>query len=197
MKRRVASRPSVGPSISVQPSIPFPSEMVDIIYSCVVDIPSKIDEKRLYMLRDKYQILDEINPHPAAPSEWCCTSNSLVIGIYKAYLLWGLRLPLNAFARELLHKLGIGPNQLNPNRWRTIVVMQILWREAFDKNRPLTMDEFLYCYKPSKISQSLGFYQFLARGSNCRLIRSPPLSDRRWKTEFFFVSGCWLETLLR
>ena len=87
MKRRVASRPSVGPSISVQPSIPSSSEEVDIIYSCVVDIPSKIDEKRLYMLRDKYQILDEINPHPTAPSEWCCTSNSPVIGIYKAYLL--------------------------------------------------------------------------------------------------------------
>ena len=197
MKRRVASRPSIGPSISVQPSIPSSSEKENIIYSCVVDIPSQIDEKRLYMLRDKYQILDEINPRPAAPGEWCCTSNSPVIGIYKAYLLWGLRLPLNAFARELLHKLGIGPNQLNPNGWRTIVVMQILWREAFDKNRPLTMDEFLYCYKPSKISQSLGFYQFLARGSNSRLIRSLPLSDRRWKTEFFFVSGCWLETLLR
>ena len=87
MKRRVASRPSIGPSISVQPSIPSSSEKENIIYSCVVDIPSQIDEKRLYMLRDKYQILDEINPRPAAPGEWCCTSNSPVIGIYKAYLL--------------------------------------------------------------------------------------------------------------
>lgn len=51
------------------------------------------------------------------------------------------------------------------------------------------MDEFLYCYKPFEISQSLGFYQFFERGSNCRLVRSLPSSDRRWKTEFFFVSG--------
>ena len=63
--------------------------------------------------------------------------------------------------------------------------------KAFDRNRPFTVDEFLYYYKPSKISQSLGFYQFLARGSSCSLIRSLPLSDRRWKTEFFFVSGFW------
>ena len=63
--------------------------------------------------------------------------------------------------------------------------------KAFDGNRPFTVDEFLYCYKPSKISQSLGFYQFLARGSSCSLIRSLPLSDRRWKTEFFFVSRFW------
>ena len=83
--------------------------------------------------------------------------------VYKAYLLGGLRLPLNAFDREILYRLGMGINQLNPNAWRLIVSMQILWREVFDKNRPLTVDEFLYCYKPSEISQSLGFYQFIAR----------------------------------
>ena len=76
--------------------------------------------------------------------------------VYKAYLLGGLRLPLNAFDREILYRLGVGINQLNPNAWRLIVSMHMLWREVFDKNRPLTMDEFLYCYKPSKISQSLG-----------------------------------------
>ena len=161
------------------------------MYCCTIDIPSEIDEKRLYTLRDKYQIPDEVNPCLAALGEWCCTSNSGVF-IYEAYLLGGLRLPLNAFARELLHRLGIGPNQLNPNAWRIIVSMQVLWREVFDGNCPLTMDEFLYYYKPSEISKSLGFYQFLARGSSFRLIRSLPLFDRRWKTVFFFVSGYWV-----
>ena len=69
--------------------------------------------------------------------------------------------------------------------------MQILWREVFDGNRPLTVDEFLYCHKPSEISQSLVFYQFFARSSNCRLVRSLPTFDRRWKTKFFFVSRFW------
>jgi len=156
-----------------------------------MDIPSKIDEKRLYTLRGKYQITDEVNPRLATPSEWCCTPNSPGVGIYEAYLLGGLRLALNAFARELLHRLSIGANQLNPNGWRTIVAMQVLWREAFDGNRPLTVDEFLYCFKPSKISQSLGFYRFSVKGSNCRLTRSLPLYDRQWKMEFFFVSKCW------
>ena len=58
------------------------------------------------------------------------------------------------------------------------------------------MDEFLYCYKPFEITQSIGFYQFLAMGSRCRLIRSLPLSDRRWKMKFFFVSGCWARNLI-
>ena len=61
----------------------------------------------------------------------------------------------------------------------------------FEGNRPLTVDEFLYCYKPSVISQSLGFYQFTARGKDYRLIKSLVTSDRNWKTDFFFISGFW------
>ena len=30
-------------------------------------------------------------------------------------------MPPNAFAREILHRLGIGINQLNPNAWRLII----------------------------------------------------------------------------
>ena len=40
--------------------------------------------------------------------------------------LGGFRLPLNAFARELLIKLGLAVYQFNPNAWRLIISMQIL-----------------------------------------------------------------------
>ena len=69
--------------------------------------------------------------------------------------------------------------------------MQILWKEVFGGNRPLTVHKFHYCYKPSEINQSDGFYQFIARGNDCRLIKSLASSDRRWKTEYIFVSGFW------
>ena len=123
MKRKVAFGSFAGPSTSVQPSIPSHCEEVDIIYSCDVDILSKMDEKRLYMLRDKYQFPDEVDPRLAAPSERCCAPNSPTVGIYKAYLLGGLRLSLNSFARELLHRLDIRLNQLNPYGWRTTMAM--------------------------------------------------------------------------
>ena len=54
---------------------------------------------------------------------------------------------------------------------------------------PLTVDEFLYYYKPSEISHSVGFYQFSTKGFSCRLVKSPPSSNRRWKMEFLFVLG--------
>ena len=54
--------------------------------------------------------------------------------------LGGLRLPLNAFARKLLVRLGLRVCQFNPNAWRLIVSMQVLWREVFGRDRPLTVD---------------------------------------------------------
>ena len=95
------------------------------MYSCAVGIPSKTDESRLTVLRSWYQILDDLNPRLAIRGEWCYQPH-FGIGIYEVYLLKGLRLPLNAFARELLTSLGLGVYQLNPNSWRLIVSMKIL-----------------------------------------------------------------------
>ena len=69
--------------------------------------------------------------------------------------------------------------------------MQVLWREVFEGDHPFTVDEFLYCYKPFEINQSLAFYQFTARRKDCRLIKSLVTLHRNWKTEFFFVFGFW------
>ena len=87
--------------------------------------------------------------------------------------------------------------QLNPNAWRLIVSMQVLWREVFEGDRPLTVDEFLFCYKPSEINQSQGFYQFTAKGSDYRLINSLVSLTETERRSFSssLVSG--LGTLLR
>ena len=111
--------------------------------------------------------------------------------MYSSYLLAGFRFPLNSFYRGLFHRLGIGSNQLNPNGWRTVVVMQVLWREALEGNCPITVDEFLYYYKPSDIKRSTGFYQFSSKGSYYSLIKGRSSSDRLWKTEFFIIFGNW------
>ena len=68
--------------------------------------------------------------------------------------------------------------QFNPNAWKLIISMQILWKEVFGGDHPLIVNKFLFCYKPLERNQSLGFYQFTARGTNCRLIKSLASSDR-------------------
>ena len=118
------------------------------MYSSAVGIHSKTNEKRLTSLRSWYKIPNNINPRLAVRDEWCCDPR-FGIGVYEAYLLRGLRLPLNAFARELLTRLGLGVCQFNPNAWKLVVSMQILWREVFEGDGPLIVDDFLYFYKPS------------------------------------------------
>ena len=102
----------VGTSTSIPLSPPLDEE--ETVYSCVVGIPSKTNEKRLTSLRSWYQIPDDLNPRLAIRGEWCCQPHFGIV-IYEAYILGGLRLPLNAFARELLTRLGLGVCQLNPN----------------------------------------------------------------------------------
>lgn len=53
---------------------------------------------------------EDIHTCLPALGEWCFSLNFPKVGIYETYLLKGFRLPLNAFAREILPKLGIAPN---------------------------------------------------------------------------------------
>ena len=129
LRTKAASRLQAGTSTSVPLSTAL--DEVEAMYSCVVGVHSKTDEKRLTSLRIWYQIPNDLNPRLAIRGEWCCDPR-FGIGVYEAYLLGGLRLPLNAFARELLTSLGLGVCQFNPNAWRLVISMQILWRELFE-----------------------------------------------------------------
>ena len=146
-----------GTSSSRGPPSPQDEEEEDMIYSCAPKVASTLDALKLKTLVDRYQIPREFNPRLPMEGEWCCSPSS-GLGVYASYLLAGLRFPLNSFCRGLLYRLGIGPNQLNPSGWRTIVTMQVLWREALEGNRPITVDEFLYYYKLLEIKKSAGFY---------------------------------------
>ena len=80
---------------------------VEVVYSCAIGVVSKTDDRKLGLLKKWYQIPDELNPRLAVHREWCCQPR-FGIGIYEAYLLGELRLPLNGFTRELLTRLGLG-----------------------------------------------------------------------------------------
>ena len=89
------------------PSSTVQDEDEEVMYTCAIGIDSKTDDRKIELLKTWYQIPDELNPRLAVRGEWCCQPR-FGIGIYEAYLLGGLRLPLNGFARELLSKLGLG-----------------------------------------------------------------------------------------
>ena len=71
--------------------------------------------EKLHKLRGKYQIPEDIHTCLPTTREWCCTHNSPGLVIYDTYIVGGLKLPLNAFARNFLTRLGVAPDQLNLN----------------------------------------------------------------------------------
>ena len=83
------------------PSSTVQDEEEEVVYSCAIGVASKMDDRKLVLLKKWYQIPDDLNPRLAVCGEWCCQPR-FGIGIYEAYLLGGLRLPLNAFARNYL-----------------------------------------------------------------------------------------------
>jgi len=101
-------------------------EEANVIYSCAPEVASTLDANKLKTFVGRYQIPNKFRPHLLEEGEWCCFPFS-GFGVYTSYLLTDLRFPLNSFCRGLFHRLGIGTNQLNPNGWRTIVALQVLW----------------------------------------------------------------------
>ena len=111
LKTRFESGSKAGTSA---PSSTVQDEEDEVVYSCAISVDLKTDNRKIELLKTWYQIPDELNPRLAVRGEWCCQPR-IGIGIYEAYLLRGLRLPLNSFARELLTRLGLGVCQFNPN----------------------------------------------------------------------------------
>ena len=47
-------------------------DVVEVVYSCVIGILSKTDDRKIELLKEWYQIPDELNSRLVVRGEWCC-----------------------------------------------------------------------------------------------------------------------------
>ncbi|GAY51186.1 hypothetical protein CUMW_132350 [Citrus unshiu] len=96
----------------------------------------------------------------------------------------GLRCPLQPYFARILNGLNLAPGQLNPNGWRVLSGLFILWDRCC-QSEP-TVDEVKHLYQLKSSPKDAG----------CTKTRKP-ITDLptggggSWKKKFFFAGGPW------
>uniref|UniRef100_A0A2N9HZ47 Uncharacterized protein n=1 Tax=Fagus sylvatica TaxID=28930 RepID=A0A2N9HZ47_FAGSY len=126
---------------------------------------SIVDEEGLKKIRDRYQILDDVILRIPNLDERACSSKYDDVAFYETDFIASLRFPLQPFMRELLDCLRLSPAD------------------------SLTVDEYLYCYKPCQIAVLPGFWTLNNRKKGMKLMTGLLTSNREWKDDYVFVCG--------
>ena len=133
-----------------------------------------VDVEGLEKYRHNFQIPEDVVLQIPESDEVACSSKYGDVAFYEADFKAGLRFPLQPLMRELLDRLNLAPAQLAPNAWRTVVASMVMWKVCSGGADDLTVDELLFCYKPSQIAVSPGFWILNARQRGLKLVVGTP-----------------------
>ena len=99
----------------------------------------------------------------------------------------GERLPLHYLVRGVLANWGLALSQLNPNAYKIMTGMHILWRLWFGVNP--SVEEVCHLYKPSSKKSEAGYF-FLAPWEKKKIMMTNLSSScEGWKDKNFWVGG--------
>ncbi|KAL9450580.1 hypothetical protein AB3S75_012332 [Citrus x aurantiifolia] len=90
----------------------------------------------------------------------------------------------------MLSGLNLAPDQLNPNGWRVLSGLFILWDRCYQCEP--TVDEVKHMYQLKSGPKDAGWYYFMSSTKTRKLITDLPTGGGgNWKKKFFFAGGPW------
>ncbi|KAL9453153.1 hypothetical protein AB3S75_008866 [Citrus x aurantiifolia] len=103
---------------------------------------------------------------------------------------YGLRCPLQPYFARILNGLNLAPGQLNPNGWRVLSGLFILWDRCC-QSEP-TVDEVKHLYQLKSSPKDAGWDYFQSSTKSRKPITDLPTGGGgNWKRKFFFSGGPW------
>ncbi|KAL9448162.1 hypothetical protein AB3S75_015602 [Citrus x aurantiifolia] len=101
---------------------------------------------------------------------------------------YGLRCPLQPYFARILNGLNLAPGQLNPNGWRVLSGLFILWDRCC-QSEP-TVDEVKHLYQLKSSPKDAGWYYFQSSTKSRKPITDLPTGGGgTWKRKFFFAGS--------
>ncbi|KAH9647643.1 protein DMR6-LIKE OXYGENASE 2 [Citrus sinensis] len=147
-----------------------------------------VDE--LTNLRVRYGIPDEVplripgkKDTPSRPSRGYVT---LFLDSFKL----GLRCLIQPYFARILNGLNLAPGQLNPNGWRVLSSLFILWDRCCQSDPTIDEVKHLYQLKSSPKDADWNYFQSSTK-TRKPITDLPTGSSGTWKKKFFFAGGPW------
>ena len=99
-------------------------------------------------IRPRFQIPNKVPIRRPKKSEKCYLGDESGIGFTEVVFIAIFKFPLNKITWEVVERLDVADCQIAPNAWHTFVGAQVLWGIIIEGRDSLSLNKFLYCYKP-------------------------------------------------
>ncbi|KAL9409333.1 hypothetical protein AB3S75_047676 [Citrus x aurantiifolia] len=147
-----------------------------------------VDE--LTNLRVKYGIPDDVPLRILGKKDTSSRPPRGYVTMFLESFKLGLRCPLQPYFAQMLNGLNLALGQLNPNGWRVLSGLFILWDRCC-QSEP-TVDEVKHLYQLKSSPKDAGWYYFQSSTKTRKPITDLPTGGGgNWKKKFFFAGGPW------
>ena len=151
------------------------------------DKVSRCSETDVEHIREQFHLPAAITTRAMSAEERSTRPPPSMVAFNKAIMKHGARLPLHYLVRGALANWGLAPSQLNPNAYKIMAGMHILWREWFEVD--ISVEVVCYLYKPSSKKSEVGYF-FLAPWEKKKILMTNLSSScEGWKDRNFWVGG--------